>query len=77
MTEISSENHELIEIFKLQGACSSAKFFLDGNQFDLDLRILMTNLHTYFHLKMSIHDRDNEWKPLIKRKSKGHNSDWN
>ena len=27
----------------------------------------MMNLHTNFQLKMSIHDRDNGWKPLIKR----------
>ena len=36
---------------------------LTRTKFELDLPILMMNLHTEFQFKMSMHNQDNEQKP--------------
>ena len=61
MTEIMSRNHELIK--KKSKGHNSVKNYSAGTKLELDLRILMINLHTKFQLKMLMHDRDNERKP--------------
>ena len=41
---------------------NSAKNYSTGTKLELDLHILLINLHTEFQHKMSMHDRDNERK---------------
>ena len=49
-------------IFSKSKGHNSAKNYSTGPKFELNLRILVTNLCTKFHLKISMYDLDNERK---------------
>ena len=59
--EIMSGNWKLMEFFKSKGH-NSAENYLTGPKFELNLRILVTNLYTEFQFKTSICNGDNERK---------------
>ena len=55
--QIMSENWKLLE-FKCKGY-NSAENYSTRTKFELNLRVLVTNLCTKFHLKISMCDREN------------------
>ena len=65
----------MFDIFLSPRGITLSKHYLIGTQIKLDLHTLMMYLYTEFQFKLSKHDRDNEQKPIINRKSKEHKSD--